>query len=254
MYKFILLLSCFLLFLPKSQATIIYDAEASSVFELVSAGGLLISADITPDATSTATAGTGIATIDADSQSDPTLFPGMPLIQDSAVSGSASSSFGTSMAESLNSYFIDIDNPTMDTLTAHFIFSYSWSLSLIQAPAADAPFEMAFASAFFHLDGFAPSGSETLAIDEGLGAGIVSMTDWLVHPMIEFSFADLTVPGALSGSASVDVYVTAPGMSSNRFSVITDAFGAAVHIPEPKTLLLVTVGFLMLNIRRRSSA
>lgn len=236
-----------------SYATIIYDAEASSTFTLVDAGGLLITAESTPDFSSSSSAGTGIASIDADSQSDATLFPTSPLSQSSAVSGSASSAFGTSLADSLNSFFVDIVNPTDFVLTAEFSFTYSWSISLLQGPATDAPFEAGFASAFFHLDGFAPSGSETLAIDEGLGAGIVPVADWLFNPVISFDFADLTVPGAMSGTTTVSVFVTAPEMSANRFSVITDAMGGASHVsvPVPATLSLMLIGLLSL-IRPRN--
>lgn len=245
-------LAALVCFTPVSQATIIYDAEASSIFKLISAGGLSISAEITPDMSGSSAAGTGVASIDKDDQTDPALFTAEPLLQDSAVSGLAGATFGTSEASSLNSYWINVVNSTDGTRTAEFLFTYSWSISLTQGPASDAPFEAGFASAFFHLDGFAPSGSETLAIDEGMGGGIVAVPEWLVHPMISFEFDDLITPADLSGTTSVSVYVTAPAMSTNRFSVITDAFGGAVQVPEPGSILLLLAGLWLMVYRSAS--
>ncbi len=167
------------------------------------------------------------------------------------MSGSASSPFGTSTAESLNSFFIEVENATDIARTAEFSFSYTWSLTLIQAPLTDALFEAGFASAFFHLDGFAPSGSETLAIDEGLEAGIVPVADWLFNPEISFVFDDEIVPAMETGTTTVSVFVTAPEMSRNRFSVITDASGAATSIASPPSLSLLLLGLVVLGFRGR---
>jgi hypothetical protein len=72
-----------------------------------------------------AATGTGMAIIDADTQSDPLLFTGSPLVQGSAGSGSASGSLSTSMSDSLNSFYVDLSNPTSIALTAEFSFTYS---------------------------------------------------------------------------------------------------------------------------------
>ncbi len=61
-----------------SEATIMYDAEASSTFTLIDSGGLVISAVSSPEGPSSAVTGTGITSIDADTQSDPTLFTRHP--------------------------------------------------------------------------------------------------------------------------------------------------------------------------------
>lgn len=231
-----------------AYATIIYDANATSTFTLIDADGLLITAEAGPELPSTMTSGSGTASIDADMQSDPALFPGASLVQSSDVSGSAGPTAGASSAVSMNSYLIILEN--IDTLdaTAVFEFTYEWDVSLTQAPVSDAEFEAGVASAFFHLSGFAPSGSETLAIDDG--SGIMSVSDWLFNPFITFDFDEIVTPGALSGSTSVLAYVTVPAFSTDSFSVITDASGSAARIPEPTAVVLFGLAVLLLSRRK----
>lgn len=236
-----------------ANSTLVYDANASSSFKLISADGMAITAESGLEGPFTIISGSGVASIDADSQSDPTTFPGDPvLLQDSNVSGSVSSPFGTSSAASLNSFFVTLDNAGTTAATAVFEFAYSWDVSLIQGPASEADLEAGFASAFFHLSGFAPSGGETLAIDDGLGAGISSVADWLFNPFIAFEFDDLITPASMVGSTTVIAYVTVPAFSTDRFSVITDASGAATRVVEPDTLALILMAFAIAHFTRRS--
>jgi len=232
-----------------ASATIIYDANVNAIITLLDAGGMFISADSGPEVPSALTSGSGVASIDADSQSDPALFPGSPLVQSSEVSGSAGPTPGTSSAVSMNSYKLTLVNSEDTVATAVFEFTYDWDVSLSQAPASEAEFESGMASAFFHLSGFAPSGTETLAIDDLSGSGIMPVADWLFHPMLSFEFDDIVTPGALIGSTTVLAYVTVPAFSTDQFSVITDAFGGAVRVSEPGLALLLCMS-LMLVVRR----
>lgn len=241
----------FLLFFSiGSYATIIYDADASSSFTLLDAGGLTISATTGPEAPTSMTSGSGTASIDADVLSDPALFPGSSLTLESDVSGSAGASPGTSSTTVMNSFLITLANTTMTDLTAIFEFTYDWDISLTQGPASAATLESGFASSFFHLSGFFPSGEETLAIDDGLGGGPMSVTDWLFNPSIAFDFADLVTPASMTGSTTVTAYVTVPAMSTDMFSVITDAAGGAVRVAEPQALSLIFTLSLFLLVRR----
>ena len=114
-------------------------------------------------------------------------------------------------------------------------------------------FETGIASAFFHLTGFAPSGTETLAIDEGLGGGVVSVADWLFHPEVFVDFADIGALAMLSGTKTVSVFVTVAAGSYDEFSVITDAFGLAEHVPvsEPASILLFGLALAGVSLCRR---
>jgi hypothetical protein len=236
-----------------ANGTLVYDANASSSFTLISAGGMAITAESGLEGPFSMSSGSGTASIDADLQSDPTTFPLDPvLLQDSDVSGSVGSPFGTSSAASLNSFFVTLDNAGTSAATAVFEFAYSWDVSLIQGPASEADLEAGFASAFFHLSGFAPSGGETLAIDEGLGAGIIGVADWLFNPFIAFEFDDLIAPASMVGSTTVTAYVTVPALSTDRFSVITDASGAAIRVIEPDNLALILMAFAIAHFTRRS--
>jgi hypothetical protein len=235
------------------NASIIYDADGTSVFTLVDAGGMTISASSVAEPSTTAATGTGVASIDADSQTAVALFPGTSLTQTSEVSGSAASLSGTSLATVLNSTLIALDNTGSTTSsTAEFTFSYDWLVKLTQDDPIDAMLETGVTSAFFHLTGFAPSGTETLAIDEGLGAGVVSVADWLFHPEVSFDFADIGALKMLSGSKTISVFVTVAAGSFDEFSVITDAFGSAAHIPvsEPANLLLFSLALIGFNFCR----
>jgi hypothetical protein len=112
-------------------------------------------------------------------------------------------------------------------------------------------FETDITSAFFHLTGFASSGTETLAIDEGLGA--IPVADWLFHPEISFYFAGIGASKTLSGSKKVTALVTDGAGSFDEFSVITDAFGSAEHIPvtAPANILLFCLALAGVNLCRR---
>lgn len=235
-----------------ANATLTYDANASSSFTLIDSDGLLISAISGAEIPTSMTTGTGIASIDADVQTDPALFPGSGLGQMSDVSGSAGASFGGSTATVKNDFLVILENLDDFAKTAVFKFTYSWDVSLVQGPAADASLEAGFASAFFHLSGFAPSGAETLAIDEGLGAGVVGVADWLFNPSIVFEFDDVVTPAAMIGSTTVTAYVTVPEFSLDSFSVITDATGSALHVNEPVPIAMFLIGFAMM-LRRKTS-
>jgi hypothetical protein len=236
------------------NATILYDADGSSIFTLIDAGGMTVSASTFVEPPASTVAGTGIASIDADSKSPAGLFPGDPLSQSSEVSGSAAPAFGTSTATVMNGYLIRLDNSGgVGSATAVFEFSYDWFVEVAQADPTDALLETGFASAFFHLTGFAPSGGETLMIDEGGGAGPLPEADWLVHPMVSFDFPEIGPSMLLSGSETVTAYVTVPGEGIDEFSVITDAFGSAEHIPvpEPASIFLFGLGLAGFGFSRR---
>ncbi len=248
--KAFIVLSILFNFTCVANATLIYDANASSSFTLIDSGGLIVSALAEPELPSSMSSGTATASIDADFQSDATTFPTSGLMQSSDVSGSAGAPSGSSTATVLNGFLVILENEDDFAKTAVFEFTYDWDVSLIQGPVSDASREAGIASAFFHLSGFAPSGSETLAIDEGLGAGIVSVADWLFNPFISFEFDDLVTPGALSGSTSVTAYVTVPEFGLDSFSVITDATGSAIHVNEPIPVTILLFGFLFVLWRK----
>lgn len=246
----------FMLVCQLAHSTIMYHAEASSTFSLIDSGGMAISAEFDPSPSLTLAAGNGIALIDTDSQSDPTLFPSSALLQDAEVSGSAGASFGSSMAAALNSFLVILDNSSgTGAATAIFEFTYSWDISLTQSPVSQATMESGFASAFFHLSGFSPSGGETLAIDELDGLGPVAVpageSGWLVEPTIAFDFFDIVTPAPLIGSATVRAHVLVPELSTDSFSVISDAFGAANHVTEPSLLYILLVGFFSVHLLRK---
>ncbi len=92
-----------------------------------------------------------------------------------------------------------------------------------------------------------------MAIDDGMGGGPMSVTDWLFNPSIAFDFADLVTPASMTGSTTVTAYVTVPAMSSDMFSVITDAAGDAVRVAEPQALSLMFTLSLFLLVRRNFS-
>ena len=234
------------------NATILYTADGTSVFKLIDADSMAITATTGLDPPSSAVAGTGTASIDADSQTAGALFPGMELTQTSEVSGSAAPSLGTSMATVMNGTLITLDNTAgLVDAVAEFEFSYDWFVEVIQTDPTEALSETGYASSFFHLTGFTPSGMETLAIDEGMGGGIVPVADWLFHPEVSFDFADIGASMMLSGSKTVTAYVTVKAGGLDAFSVITDAFGAAAHIPEPASLLLISLALLSFGLVRR---
>lgn len=236
-------------FLSISQATILYDADALSTFTLDTDGGMTITATAGMDPAMTATTGTGTASIDADSVGFAGMMPftpGMTLTQMSEVSGSAAPPSGASLATVMNGILITLDNSlSMSSSVAAFTFSYSWFNSVIQTDPIDAMKEEGFASSFFHLTGFAPSGGETLAIDDGLGGGPIAVADWLVHPAAGLSFADTGPSMTDMGMATVTAFVTVPAGSIDAFSVITDAMGGAVHVPVPPVWMLMLVGAVL---------
>jgi hypothetical protein len=77
------------------NVAIIYDANGTSVFTLIDSGGMAISTSSAVEPATSATTGTGVASIDADAQTPARLFPGTPLTQTSEVSGSVAPPFGT---------------------------------------------------------------------------------------------------------------------------------------------------------------
>jgi len=236
-----------------AQAIVTYDADATSTFTLVDAGGMGILFEIMPEPTPTMTTGTGVATIDADTHTPAATFAPLPdesVIIESAVSGSAAAPGGTSSALALNGVFVELTNPSMGAATATFEFSYEW---FAEVTKMDDAMESGVASPFFHLTGFAPSGSETLMIDPDAGgpAPSMPMADWLVHPFVASPFGD---PGATdSGADTVLAFVTLPPESINSFSVLTDATGSAAtppSIPEPMSAGLLLVAGAAIARRR----
>lgn len=245
------------------SALIIYDIDATSTFTLLDAGGLGITYLAEDEPTLSSATGSATVAIDEDARDiGPPRAP-IPLetsfvfdedssiFIDSHASGTADGPGGVSMAEIFNSVFITLVNDTTDPLTAIFEFSYSWLGSVIRS---DTGAESGFVSAFFHLDGFAPSGSETLAIDEDPfdAVGPVAEPDWLVNPISALPSGGFDLITSLGGSATVLAYVTVPGESTDSFQVITDAVGSAVHVPEPASALMLSTGLLLLLRRRRS--
>ncbi len=241
-----------------ASAIATYDAEAMSTFTLVSTGGMGISFETGPEVPTSSTTGVAVASIDADIQTPSgmfTLAPGESVMQTSAVSGSADAPAGFSEASVLNGVFVTLDNTAgLTDAVAEFTFEYTWSGVFTKT---DALLEAASASPFFHLTGFAPSGSETLMIDDGGGA--MPVADWLVHPVVGSPLGDAFLAGGAAGTEIVTAFVTVPAGSIDSFSVITDAFGAAVHIspvPEPMTAALgfIALGALGAGIQRRRAA
>lgn len=252
--KILLTLFAFFGLMTSVNATIIYDANGSSVFTLIDAGGMVVSASTFPEPPTSMIAGTGIASIDADSKSPAGSFPSDSLSQSSEVSGSAAHAFGMSSATVMNGYKVRLDNSAgLVSSIAEFTFSYDWLVNISQTDPTDALLEKGFASAFFHLTGFAPSGGETLAIDEGLGLGAMPVSDWLFHPVVSFDFPDTAGSMLLSGSNIITAFVTVPGGSIDEFSVITDAFGSAEHInvPEPASIFLFSLALAGFSLSKR---
>lgn len=249
----LMLLMVIFTFTSSVHATLIYNADASSNFTLVSSGGMVISAEPGSVAPMSTTTGSGIASIDADFQSIIALTPfmvGDSLIQLSEVSGSAGAASGSSSASSMNDFLITLDNSLgLTDAIAEFTFTYSWLVELTQTDPIGAAFESGFASAFFHLDGFSPSGAETLAVSSG--GGIVPMMDYLDNPIVSFDFSDLDAMSVLSGTTTISAFVTVPTGSIDQFSVITDATGGAVRIPEPASLMVLALGIVMLAFSRK---
>lgn len=242
-----------LLSLPfTTHAVIIYDADASSTFTLIDSGGMSITAEPGFEPPSTTTTGSGAASVDADSQTGagPGSTPFSVLGLESDLSGSAGDSPGTSEATVMNGFLLTLVNSTGGEATAVFEFSYTWFLEIEKDSAGNAPFEGAFASVFFGLSGFAPSGEETLAVDSGGGA--VGVPDWIVNPILEIDFS---VPGPdsffVSDTATVTAYVTVPDGRTDQFSVLTDAIGAAVVVSEAPAMLTWMTGLIGLILLRR---
>lgn len=238
-----------------AYAVVTFSSLADSEFELLDAGGMAIS--LTPGGTtSTFTLGTGTASLDADLQVPAAPVPftvGTTFFQTSEVSGSAEAPFGLGDASVLNDGFIELENPSLTPATALFRFEYSWDADVTRDSVIN---EAASASPFFHLDGFAPSGGETLAIDSG--GGFMPVADWLVHPMIGLPIGTGPLSDSATGSMEVIAAVTVPGAPSpttsrlEAFSVITDSFGDAVHVPEPSRAVLTLAGCVgLILIRRR---
>ena len=243
-----------------ASAIVSYDSDANSSFTLIDSGGMAITYTIGVEPTDATMTGTGIALLDADMHTPgppPMTFPaavGAPVMIDSEVSGSAAAPAGTSMAEVPNGIFVELDNLGSSTpSTAVFEFSYSW---LADVTRTDVALEAGFASPFFHLTGFAPSGTETLAIDED-GAGgdpPMAVAEWLVHPAVGLDFGSGPLSVMDSGSETVLALVTLPPDSFNSFSVITDSAGGAAtppRIPEPASAGLALMGLAALAGRRR---
>ncbi len=239
-----------------ARAVVTYDSDANSSFTLLDSGGMTITYTIMVEPTPTTTTGTGVASIDADMHTPgppPMMFPaavGVPVLIDSEASGSATAPGGTSMVEVFNGIFVELDNLGSTTpSTAVFEFSYSW---LADVTRTDVSSESGFASPFFHLTGFSPSGTETLMIDEG--GGPMPEPEWLVHPAegLPFGAGPLSVTGM--GTDTVLALVTLPPDSFNAFSVITDSAGGAFTpppVPEPASAGLALLGLAVLAGRRR---
>lgn len=237
-------------FIGNANAAIIFDSDGTSTFTLIDAGGMTISATTGPEPATVFTTGSGLASIDADSQSDHTLFPGDPLAQASAVSGSAGPGPGIATATALNGFLITLDNSaSLLAATATFMFTYDWTVTLSKTDPFTAMHEMGFASAFFHITGLAPSGAETLAIDSG--AGPMPVSEWLANPGVSMTTSDGAGTLMTSGSITVTAFVTVPGERIDAFSVITDATGA-VSVTTPMTLGLISLGLLLLGRQRKT--
>ena len=231
-----------------AEAVVTYDSDAFSRFELISSGGMGISISTPPEAPTVVTTGTGLASIDADLQTE--LTPDVLYTITSDVSGSAAAPSGFSGATVLNGLFVELDNTASATPSmAIFSFSYAW---FAEVTRTDPLFESGVASPFFHLTGFAPSGGETLMIDDGLGGGAVPMADWLVHPAVMLPLGGVDLLITDTGSATVTAFVTVPAMDSDEFSVITDSSGNALHAaPEPASIILLLTGVVGLGMVKR---
>lgn len=239
-------LGLFLLLSSPAHALVIYDSRASSTFTLLSPDGMAITITTPAEPSSAAATGTGTVSIDADSQAG-----ALPVFtMDSHVSGSADAPAGSSTATVLNNLFVTLDN-SLGTTSATAEFEFSWTL-VSAVTRTDTAKEAGFASPFLHLSGFAPSGDETLEIDEQMGAGRVAVPDYLVNPVVELPLGTGSAGTAIIGGTSVLAYVTVPAGNIDSFSVITDSFGGAMHVPAPATLALFGLGLIGLGYSRRN--
>lgn len=232
-----------------ADALVTYDSDALSTFTLLDSGGMGISISLPPEPASMTTTGTGLASIDADSQIE--APPGFYTMT-SEVSGSADTPFGTSSSTVLNGLFVELDNLAgTAAATAIFEFSYSW---FAEVTRTESDKELGFASPFFHITGLAPSGTETLIIVDGSGGGPMPVAEWLVHPFAELPLGGTDLSVTETGAEMVLAYVTVPAFSFDSFSVLTDSSGAAGHIPEPASLALMAMGLVGFGIARRRKA
>ncbi|WP_173133244.1 PEP-CTERM sorting domain-containing protein [Pseudaquabacterium terrae] len=235
-----------------ASAAAVYTSSARSTFTLIAPPGFTVT-DHLPS-TSTVATGTATAAVTKHLRSADGIHP---ATVDAGVTGSATYPPDSSSMAAVQSghHFIvprvDADGP-LPTVEIDFIYEIFWETDLsITRPG----FEFASGGAYFALSGFR-DGITELTLDAGFPGSIVTGTfpdgsdGWEFNPKyVEFDGSPVHESHSLTITGTITVFSGRFG----AFSVITDAAGSAVSIPEPSTAWLL-IAALPLFWRARRSA
>jgi len=142
-------------------------------------------------------------------------------------------------------------------------FYFNSNSGSVRITAVDAvPFNLnSFSAAFVPLD--PPSPQTTVIVARGITMGDVEVLSWwnfASSATSSFPFADFTAAVALSNLKSLDFYAcslvggltcTQPTLNNGQFAIDNISITA---VPEPSTVLLLTLGVLALGLRHSMTA
>lgn len=235
-----------------ASAAAVYTSTARSTFTLIAPPGFTVT-DHLPS-TSTAVTGSATAEVTKHLRSADGVHP---ATVDAGVTGSAAfapDSSSTAAVQSGHHFIVprvDASGP-LPTVEIGFIYEIFWETDLsITRPG----FEFASGGAYFALSGFR-DGITELTLDPGFPGSIVTGTfpdgsdGWEFNPTYdEFDGS----PVHESHSLTITGTITAFSGEFGAFSVITDAAGRAVSIPEPSAVWLLMAALPLFWRARRST-